>query len=102
MFNEENRICSNKECLKEFIAKVYNAMYCSADCRKVVTNKKLLDTYYEKKSNKNKKRICKTKICTTILSSYNKEDICESCKNERFIKRLVSWGWDESKLRKDV
>jgi hypothetical protein len=49
-----------------------------------------------------KKRVCKTSKCSTVLSRYNKEDICEQCKGERFIKRLVSWGYDEEKLRKEV
>jgi len=102
MFNEEKRFCKNEDCGKVFIAKVYNSIYCSAECRKIVTNKKLLEAYHAKKNNKNKKRICKTKNCTTILSSYNKEDVCESCKQERYIKRLVSWGWDEKKLRGEV
>lgn len=99
MFNEEERICLNENCSKPFVAKVYNSIYCSPECRKTVTNKKLLEAYHNKKNNKNKKRICKSKNCTTILSSYNKEDICESCKQERYIKRLVGWGWDEKKLR---
>lgn len=102
MFKEETRVCTNDDCQKEFIAKVYNARYCSAECRRIITNKKLLEGYYEKKSNKTKKRICKTKDCTTILSRYNKENICEHCKKERYIKRLVSWGYDEEKLRKEV
>lgn len=102
MFKEESRLCANEECGQEFIAKVYNAIYCSVECRRVITNKKLLDNYYEKKKNKTTKRICKTKDCTTILSSYNKENICEQCKKERYIKRLVSWGYDEEKLRKEV
>jgi hypothetical protein len=102
MFKEESRLCANEECGREFIAKVYNAIYCGVECRRVITNKKLLDNYYEKKKNKTRKRICKTKDCTTILSSYNKENICEQCKKERYIKRLVSWGYDEEKLRKEV
>lgn len=102
MFAEEERICANEECQKTFIAKVYNTIYCSKECRKTVTNKKLLENYYRAKENKNKKRKCKTSNCTTILSKYNKEDICEQCKNERYIKRLVSWGWDEQKLRKEL
>ena len=81
------------------IAKVYNSIYCSAECRKIITNKKLLANYYEKKANKNKKRICKTKTCTVVLSVYNKELICEKCKRERFVQRLVGWGWDETKVR---
>lgn len=99
MFNEEKRTCENEECKKDFIAKVYNAIYCGAECRKIVTNKKLLQAYHTKKENKKKKRSCKTKNCNTILSTYNKEDICEACKEERYIKRLVGWGWDEATLR---
>jgi hypothetical protein len=102
MFREEPRICGNDKCNNVFVAKVYNALYCSVECRRLVTNKKLLEKYYETKENKHKKRVCKTKLCTTILSSYNKESICEQCKKERYIKRLVSWGYDEEKLRKEV
>jgi hypothetical protein len=102
MFVEEERICANTECSTKFVAKVYNTIYCSPECRKIVTNKKLLENYYEKKNNKNKKRICKTQGCGTILSRYNQEKICEACKKERFIKRLASWGWDEEKLRKET
>ena len=102
MYKEEKRKCSNEDCKKEFIAKVYNATYCSVECRRVVTNKKLLEKYYQNKDNMSKKRVCKTSKCSTVLSRYNKEDICEQCKGERFIKRLVSWGYDEEKLRKEV
>jgi hypothetical protein len=35
------------------------------------------------------------------LSRYNQEDICEQCKRERLIMRLVGWGWDEAKVRRD-
>lgn len=101
MFESEERICQNSDCGKQFIAKVYNTIYCSPDCRKVVTNKKLLDNYYRKKENKTKKRVCKTKDCKTVLSKYNDEEICEQCKNERYIQRLVGWGWDEQKLREE-
>lgn len=102
MFREEPRICLNTDCNNVFVAKVYNALYCSKECRKVITNKKLLEKYYENKENKKRKRVCKTENCATILSSYNKEQICEQCKKERYIKRLVSWGYDEQKLRKEI
>lgn len=91
--------CKNPECREEFLPKTYNAVFCSPDCRRIVTNKRLLENYYKNKENKNKKRVCATSSCSTILSSYNKEDICEACKRERYIKRLVSWGWDEKELR---
>lgn len=102
MFNEEKRTCANEDCLMPFVAKVYNTIYCSAECRKIVTNKKLLEKYHERKINKTKKRICKNKDCNTVLSSYNREDICESCKQKRFKKRLISWGWDEKKLNNEI
>ncbi len=96
------RLCANEYCGKPFEPQVHNAIYCSVECRKVVTNKNVLDKYYEKKERKNsKKRVCKNKECSTILSSYNEEDICEPCKTERLIARLSSWGWDEAKLRED-
>jgi hypothetical protein len=91
--------CANDVCLNIFTPKTYNAIFCSPECRKVVTNRKLLDKYYLAKENKNKKRTCLTDTCSTILSRYNKENICEACKVERYIKRLSGWGWSEQKLR---
>lgn len=102
MFIEEERKCANTECEQTFVAKVYNTIYCSPECRKKVTNQKLLDNYHRKKENRNKKRVCKTKDCNTILSRYNEEDICEMCKHERYIQRLIGWGWDENKLRNEI
>lgn len=98
----EKKICSNKECKKKFEAKVYNAIYCCQECRRTVTNKNLLNNYYEKKLNKNKKRICKAKNCTTILSTYNKENICELHKQIRFADRLISWGWSEDDAKRNL
>lgn len=98
----KERFCANQECLESFIPKTYNGVYCSPECRKIVTNKKLLEKYYTAKTNKTKKRVCVTDDCSTVLSRYNKEKICERCKTERFIARLVSWGWDEKKLREEM
>jgi len=91
------------ECGVEFSPKAHNGKYCSVDCRKVATNKKVLDRYYENKdrrSGKNQKK-CSRKGCTTILSRYNAEDICEAHKIDRFAKRLGKWGWDEQKIREE-
>lgn len=96
------KTCANAECQEIFEPQVHNAIYCSVECRKIVTNKNVLDRYYEKKEiRSNKNRVCKNKGCSTILSIYNDEDICEPCKTERLIKRLSSWGWDEEALRED-
>ncbi len=99
MINDDERTCKNLDCSKPFKPKSYNSIYCSAECRRIVTNAKLLNNYYEKKANINKKRTCKTKNCKTILSRYNKENICEKCKRERYVQRLVGWGWDEGSVR---
>ena len=99
VINDGERTCKNLDCSKPFKAKSYNSIYCSAECRRIVTNAKLLSNYYEKKANINKKRICKTKSCETVLSRYNKETICEKCKRERYVQRLVGWGWDEKSVR---
>lgn len=98
----KERLCANEECYQSFLPKTYNGIYCSVECRKYVTNKKLLERYYTEKENKTKKRRCSTSACSTILSIYNKEKICERCKTERYIARLVSWGWDEKKLREEM
>lgn len=96
------KTCANEECGDSFEPQAHNAIYCSIECRKIVTNKNVLDKYYKKKERKsNKKRVCKNKKCGTILSSYNDEDICELCKTNRLIDRLASWGWDKEKLKED-
>jgi hypothetical protein len=42
-------ICSNKECSKDFDAKTHNQKYCSDECCRVATNKRIMEKYYEKK-----------------------------------------------------
>ncbi len=98
----EPRVCENEDCLTLFSPKVHNSIYCSAECRKVVTNKKVLEKYHEKKDKKkNKNRICKTPSCRTVLSSYNEESICGACQVNRLKDRLEGWGWDRAKLDED-
>ena len=95
------RVCG--QCGASFQPKAHNGKYCSVGCRKVATNKKVLDRYYENKdrlSGKNSK-VCRRRGCKTILSRYNKEDICEAHKIDRFVKRLGRWGWDEEQLRRE-
>jgi len=96
------RFCANGDCDEAFEPQVHNAIYCSVECRKIVTNKNVLDRYYEKKERRaNKKRVCSNEGCATILSMYNDEEICETCKTERLILRLAGYGWDEAKLREE-
>ena len=104
ILDNEFRICANAKCKQEFKPRVYNAIYCCTSCRRLVTNAKILKRYHENKEAMGKKRFCKgfNKKCNKLLSRYNREDSCESCKRERYIMRLVGWGWDEKKLREEM
>ena len=104
MSERKSKVCANDDCGNEFVPRVYNAIYCSTPCRRIVTNAKILRRYHENKEAFGKKRICPgfNRKCGGILSIYNKENICESCKRERYIMRLVGWGWDEEMLRKEM
>ena len=71
-------ICANTECATTFDSKTHNQKYCSDECCRVATNKRIMQKYYEKKAIKNgAKRLCKK--CKAQLSRYNIEDICSSC-----------------------
>jgi hypothetical protein len=74
--------CSNKECSKEFENKTHNQKYCSDECCRIATNKRIMEKYYEKKAIKNGlTRICKK--CSVKLSRYNTTSICTSCDKKK-------------------
>ena len=99
------RQCANPECNNIFEPLVHNAIYCGDACRKLITNQKVLDKYYEKKEQKanmlSQKRVCAHTGCDTVLSIYNDETICESHKTARLIDRLSGWGWDLDSLNEE-
>ena len=71
-------ICANKECGIDFDAKTHNQKYCSDECCRVATNRRIMEKYYEKKAIKNgAHRSCKK--CNIKLSRYNQSSICSSC-----------------------
>jgi hypothetical protein len=71
-------ICANSECAKEFESKTHNQKYCSDECCRVATNKRIMQKYYEKKAiKKGALRLCKK--CKAQLSRYNVEEVCSSC-----------------------
>jgi hypothetical protein len=102
MAERESKLCANPKCEEEFMPRVYNAIYCGTACRRTITNKNVLARYHAKKALRNTKRTCETDDCGTVLSRYNSEPICEPCKREAFVIKLVSWGWDEDDLRKEM
>ena len=71
-------ICSNKECAKEFAPKTHNQKYCSDECCRIATNRRIMEKYYEKRAiRKGAHRNCSK--CKTKLSRYNDSNICSSC-----------------------
>jgi hypothetical protein len=78
-------ICGNKECAIEFEAKTHNQKYCSDECCRVATNRRIMEKYYEKKAIKNGAfRGCKK--CKSRLSRYNQSDYCAMCEKNINIK----------------
>lgn len=74
-------ICSNKECSKEFEAKTHNQKYCSDECCRVATNKRIMEKYYEKKAIRGGAyRECR--VCKTKLSRYNQSNLCVICEKK--------------------
>lgn len=75
-------ICANKECAKDFEPKTHNQKYCSDECCRITTNRRIMEKYYEKKAIRNgAKRICKK--CQSVLSRYNSSDICANCEKKK-------------------
>ena len=71
-------ICANKECAKNFDSKTHNQKYCSDECCRVATNRRIMEKYYEKKAIRNGMvRNCKK--CKSKLSRYNESNLCSSC-----------------------
>jgi hypothetical protein len=87
-------ICFNKECAIDFEPKTHNQKYCSDECCRLATNKRIMEKYYEKKAIKNGMlRKCK---CGNILSRYNDSESCAICeknsglKNKKLLKDILN------------
>jgi len=79
-------ICANEGCNNQFDKTTHNQKYCSDECCREATNKKIREKYYaEKERLSGKKRICASRGCKNILSRYNEDEVCSQClaKKER-------------------
>jgi len=86
-------ICANKDCLngKEFTPKTHNQKYCTDECCRIATNRRIMEKYYEKKAIKNG-AIRHCKICKSKLSRYNSQEVCSTCeKNVSYEAKRVIW-----------
>jgi hypothetical protein len=74
-------ICANKECNKEFEPKTHNQKYCTDECCRVATNRRIMEKYYEKKAIRGGAlRPCKK--CGAQLSRYNNSAMCAGCQKK--------------------
>ena len=70
--------CEREECDVIFHKKKHNQLYCSRECLRLATNKKIMDKYYDDKARREgKPRFCT--MCESLLSRYNKKKVCHSC-----------------------
>lgn len=77
MIGVEQR-CARSECNLPFVKVTHNQKYCSNECCRIETNRKIMAKYHERAAiRRGKKRVCLS--CDTPLSRYNEGKICGSC-----------------------
>jgi len=78
-------ICANTDCKKDFTPKTHNQKYCSDECCRIFTNKRIMEKYYEKKEIRaGKIRACR--VCKGQLSRYNQSNICYLCEKKNITR----------------
>jgi len=81
-------ICANSDCKQKFNPKTHNQKYCSDECCRIATNRRIMEKYYEKKAIRNGAiRHCK---CGSELSRYSESKICTSCISKNKIETRKS------------
>lgn len=77
--------CASVDCKKAFVKSTHNQKYCSDECCRVATNRRIMEKYYEKKAIRNGAyRECKK--CKTRLSRYNQGLVCGLCEKNSALK----------------
>lgn len=80
--SEEQLICAREGCEKTVKRKTHNQKYCSDDCCRLATNRRIMVNYYEEKDRlSGKSRYCN--VCDGPLSRYNNSLVCNSCRAKR-------------------
>jgi hypothetical protein len=74
--------CAREECGKGFTKTTHNQKYCSNECCRIETNRKIMAKYHERAAiRRGKKRVCLS--CDTPLSRYNESKICGACQTRK-------------------
>lgn len=81
MINEEFT-CARAECGNVGLKATHNQKYCSNECCRIETNRKIMKKYHERAAIKRgKTRLCVK--CDTKLSRYNTSNICGACETTK-------------------
>lgn len=80
------------QCKQPFDFKTHNQKYCSKECCRLATNKKIMQKYYIKKQRlAGAERLCAN--CKNQLSRYNSDTKCTMCQElERKNKSNIAKG----------
>ena|SRR6476469_6755639 len=78
--------CARDECDIVSVRKKHNQKYCSDECCRLATNKRIMKKYYDRRDQRmGKIRYCN--ICgTTQLSRYNNSQTCAPCVSRRQVE----------------
>jgi hypothetical protein len=75
-------ICARPGCGNKSFKTTHNQKYCTNECCRIETNRKIMEKYHERVAIKRgKKRECKT--CSTPLSRYNENEDCAPCQTRK-------------------
>jgi hypothetical protein len=78
----EKIYCARKECGMGFVKTTHNMKYCSNECCRIETNRKIMEKYHETRARqKGAKRNCLS--CDTRLSRYNPSKFCGACETAK-------------------
>lgn len=92
--------CARPDCGNSIESKSsWNQKFCSSECTRIETNRRIMQKYYDKKDQMSgKTRICE--VCDeTRLSRYNDSKVCSQCeqaaereRNNEFRKMMADMG----------
>jgi len=78
--------CARTDCEIVFQRNTHNMKYCSAECCRIATNRRIMEKYYARRDQRNgMTRYCRT-CQTTKLSRYNDGVDCNSCATKQQIQ----------------
>lgn len=81
-------ICGNEECGKTFESNTHNQKYCSPECCRTATNKRIKAEYHANRARlRGEQRQC---ACGNFLSRYNPGKICQQCEAKKITRTRIA------------